>query len=230
MSLAENDGEDLSLEGHLERFFGNRQEELHTALPGRVVRYDAGAQTADVDPMIRRALEATDGTTVRESMPTIRAVPVVHPRWGDWFVHAPLAAGDFVLLICCERDLARWRTTGERSDPIDRRHHHLAHAVAIPGLYPRTRQLSDTPTDAMVIGREGGATVRIRDDGQVHVSGAEQLARFAQLGAHLNAIATGLDALMNLLSPGTPQPNYGVAAKAALDASQPIPTTNTRGS
>jgi len=182
MSLLEHDAEDVSLEAHLAGVLDDMQEELHTALPGRVVRYDAEAQTADVEPMIRRALRGTDGTTVRETMPVIRAVPLCWPRAGGFFVHMPLAAGDFVLLVCCERDLARWRQAGEASDPIDRRHHHLAHAVAIPGVYPRTRQLTDTPSDALVIGREGGATIQIRTDDEIHLgSGASGSVALASL-------------------------------------------------
>jgi hypothetical protein len=150
----ENDADDVSLEDALERLLDAREEELHTALPGRIESYDAAAQVADVTPLIRRAVPRADGGTLAEPMPTIRAVPVVWPRAGDWFLHMPLAPGDTVLLVCCERDLARWRQTGELSDPVDRRAHHLAHAVAIPGVYPRTEPLNDTPIDKLVIGKQ----------------------------------------------------------------------------
>ena len=205
MSLRDLD-DDLSLEGHLERFWDNRAEELHTALPGRVVRYESAHQTVDVEPTVRRSIPATDGSRVREPMPTIRAVPVAWPRAGGFFVHMPIAAGDFVLLVCCERDLARWRVTGELSDPIDRRSHHLSHAVAIPGLYPRTRELADTPSDALVIGHEGGATIRIRDDGEIHVGSAA-----AELVALSNLVADQLTALKNAISGAAVLANDGGA-------------------
>ena len=45
------DRDDWSLEQLLELALDSREEELHTALPGRVERYDAGSQTASVTPM-----------------------------------------------------------------------------------------------------------------------------------------------------------------------------------
>lgn len=149
-------------------------EELHTATPGRVESYTSGAQIADVQPMIRRRLERRDGSPVYETMPIIRAVPIVWPRAGSWFVHMPLAAGDFVLLIMCERDIARWRQTGELSPPLDVRHHHLSHAVAIPGVYPRTGELGggSTPSNALVLGRDGGSTIHVKQSGEVEIKGS----------------------------------------------------------
>lgn len=187
-------------------------EELHTAVPGRVESYTAGEQVADVQPMIRRRIERRDGSAVYETMPIIRAVPIVWPRAGDWFVHMPLAAGDFVLLVMCERDIARWRQTGELSPPLDVRHHHLSHAVAIPGVYPRTRELGDVPTDALVIGKDGGSTIRIKDGGEILVgTGAAQFAALANLvKARLDTIQAAFDA--HIHSGGTISGNTGVPA------------------
>lgn len=91
------------------------------------------AQSASVTPHVRRAIARRSGGTARLQMPTIHAVAVAWPPAGDWFVHMPLSVGDTVLLVVCDRDPARWRVTGELSDPIDSRLHHLSHAVAIPG-------------------------------------------------------------------------------------------------
>lgn len=226
----ELDGDDVDMASVLEALLDAREEELSVACAGRVERYYADAQTVDVTPVVRRTVPRADGSPSREALPTLRSVRLMQLRLGPWFLHMPVAAGDTVLLVCLDRDHARWIVTGAQSDAVDTRTHHIAHAVAIPGLYPRPAALAAQPSDAMVLGHVDGPKIEIRSDGQVHVAGDEQLARFAQLEAHLDAIATGMDALMNLLSPGTPQPNYGVAAKAALDASQPIPTTNTRGS
>ena len=230
----ELDREDWSIEQLLELALDAREEEMHTALPGRVERYDASSQTASVTPLIRRAIARRGGGTARLQMPTIHAVPVAWPRAGDWFVHMPLSAGDTVLLIVCERDPARWRVTGELSDPIDSRLHHLSHAVAIPGVYPRTRELGDTPSDALVIGRDGGSTIRVRSDGEVHVAGSESLALAGNLDAHLSAISADLARLKTLLTSVTItfEPTYGSGptGKSALDASNPIATSKAKGS
>lgn len=150
------------------------QDELHTSFPGRVESYDAAAQTADVQPMIRRTLYTEDGEPVREPMPVLRAVPVVQMRATEtgWFVHMPIGPGDEVMVWCCERDIQQWRQTGQISDALDGRLHHLQNAVCTPGLPSRRRLLEDLPADAMVIGKVGGATVRIRDDGEVHITDA----------------------------------------------------------
>lgn len=187
------DGDDIELAELLERFRNAMQEELHVALPGRVVAFDAAAQTVDVEPMVNRSLERSDGSRVQELLPTIRAVPVVFPGAGKWFVRFPLGAGDEVLVVCCERDLARWRQTGERSDPVDVRAHHLAHAVAIPGLRSRPQQLPTPSGAALELGEVGGSTIRIEDDGTIRLGGPAAVATVsaaAKVDAILNAIAT----------------------------------------
>lgn len=166
-------------------------EELHTALPGRVESYDAATQTADVRPMVRRALPNVAGGTTPEDMPIVRSVPVVWPRVGDWFLHMPLAPGDSVLLVCLERDPARWVRTGDISDPIDHRQHHLAHAVAIPGLFPRSAALSGLPAGKLAIGRTGGPTATI-DAVNIDLGGAIKLALATLVEAELDKIAATL--------------------------------------
>lgn len=234
------DREDWSLEDVLGVFLDARQDEIQTAMPGRVERYDASNQTASIAPMVRRAVPNRAGRYSFEALPTVHAVPVVWLRAGSWFAHMPLAAGDFVLLLVLERDPSAWRQRGELSDPVDTRVHHLSHAVAIPGLYPRSHDLGDTPADALVLGRDGGATVRVRNDGvvivdadDVQLAGTSALSLASPLDAHLSAIARALDALMTLasMSPSpVPEPNYGTAAKALLDASNAIAAQKVKGS
>lgn len=163
------DDDDLSLADLLNQAREAGDDELHVATAAKIESYDAAAQVADVTPVVNRLLKRADGSVVREPFPTCRAVRLVWPRAGDWFLHMPLSAGDFVLLISCDRDLARWIVTGELSDPIDRRTHHLAHAVAIPGLYPATAPIGDAPTNALVLGKDGGGTFRVEDAGDVKV-------------------------------------------------------------
>jgi hypothetical protein len=145
-------------------------------------------------------------------------VPVCHPRWGSWFIHAPLAAGDFVKLEFCERDIARWRVTGALSDPLDVRAHHMAHAVATPALYPRTQNLGALPTDAMVLGRDGGSTIRLRADGQILIgtNAVNAAADASKVHTELERIATTLASLAGAAfatpysAPGT-VPDIGAA-------------------
>jgi hypothetical protein len=110
------------------------REELHTALPGRVQKFDKARNTADIIPQLRRALERADGTFQLEDLPIIPDVPIAWPRGGGGskFITWPLVAGDPVQLIFNERDIGLWREQGEPGAPGDNRCHTLAGAVAVP--------------------------------------------------------------------------------------------------
>jgi hypothetical protein len=232
MSLEDDD---VPLAGLLERWGDALADELHAAAIGRVESYDAAAQIADVTPVVKRAQRRADGSVAYEQLPTIRAVRVAFPRWGSWFVHAPLVVGDTVLLVVLDRDPSRWVSTGQVCEPIDRRLHHISHAVAIPGLFPRSKALASAsrPTDALVLGRDGGALLKIKQDGTIEAAGTAALALSAQLTEHLDAIAADHSAIKTAiegLTGGTPFPlQYDTAGKAVLDASQPIATTKVKG-
>lgn len=208
------------------------QNELHTALVGRVQSYDVDQQTAEIELVQQRALSTEEGEHVFERLPVLRAVPVVQLRAtvGGWFVHMPIVAGDEVVVLVLERDYQRWRQTGDVAVTPDTRLHHLANAIALPGLPSRPRLMAGLPTDALVIGLDGGATIAVKSDGTVEVAGAEDLALAGNLDTALSKIAQSLDEIRTAIA-GAPtvDPNYGVAAKTALDVVSPIPSTKTKG-
>jgi hypothetical protein len=196
--------DNLALEDVLELARDAWMNELHTSLPARVLSYDAATQTCSVRPMVRRPLPTVSDGLVHEALPDVHQVPVCWPRAGAWFVHMPLAAGDFVLVVCAERDFARWRQTGDVGDATDIRNHTLSHAIAIPGVYPRTRQLSDTPSDALVIGKDGGATVRIKANGDILIgTNATELVALANLvKSRIDTIQAAFDTHTHTVSGG----------------------------
>lgn len=230
--------DDLSREDLAELQFAAWAEELHTALPGRVESYDAAAQTADVRPMVRRALPNVEGGTTPREMPVLRSVPVVWPRTGSWFLHMPIVAGDSVLLVVLERDLARWRQTGAVSDPIDHRHHHLAHAVAVPGLFPRASALAENETatsnargSELVLGHTSGQILRVSSTG---ILAGRQAADGVAMSTPTDARLSAIEAALNALSAATPTANDGGAAlqsafKTVWDV-QTAPGTNIASS
>lgn len=107
---------------------------LHTAMPGIVQAYDPKTQRADIQPVNKRVYE--DGSVV--DLPLLPAVPVLMPRTKNSWVNLPLAQGDMVLLVFCERSIEQWRLKGGIVDPLDTRTHHLADAIAIPGVFPES--------------------------------------------------------------------------------------------
>jgi hypothetical protein len=134
----------------------SRLMDLHVALPGRVESYDETTQTAEVLPMIRRAIPDELGEIQHEALPKIPNVPILFPRGsGDSFsLTWPLASGDFVLLVFNSWATGQWRETGDVSDPVDLRKHGLGSPVAIPGIAPKTGSIPTDPAAMVVEGSE----------------------------------------------------------------------------
>lgn len=133
----------------------SRLSELHTAMPARVVAYDAARNTVDVAPAFHHEIDDEDGNPTDEPLPTIPDVPIAWPRGGGAFITWPLAKGDPVLLVFCERDLGVWRAQGDAGPPGDRRMHTLAGAVALPGAFAESEALgasAQPPAETVVIG------------------------------------------------------------------------------
>lgn len=233
----------------LDLFGENLLTNLHTALPGRVERYDPATQRADVQPLIRRRVPKA-GTDRREwvyeDLPLIPSVRVIHPRGGGAFVHLPIAPGDFVLLVFCETGIGHWEAgNGDMSDAGDERRHHLAHAVAIPGFYPAAKNIpsEDANRRELVIGFEGGATVRVRGAAAasphtIVLETSEQVVLGGEAAAQFMARADRADAelarIRNVLTSWAPAPGDGgaalkTAATAAFASAQSTAADQVKG-
>jgi hypothetical protein len=205
---------------------------LHVALPGIVRSYDAETQTCEVQPACRAAIPSAtddeDGDDTIESLPILTSVPVCWPRGGGFFMHAPLAEGDAVLLVFCESDINAWRQTANESDPGMDLRHGLSGAVAIPGLFPRNAPLTrpgQFPND-LTIGDDDGAFVRVLAGGTVEIGGANALALHANLNQHLSAIAASLTVLATATGATV---TYGTPDKATYDTGFPFDTDVIKG-
>lgn len=121
---------------------------LHTSIPAEIVAYNTVLQQATVQPVIA-------------GMPAIDDVPIAWPRGGGQYLHLPLAAGDHVLLIFCEKDFGPWRLLGGAQAPALLRRHGLF-AYGVPGAATDLEPLL-TPTlfDGVVLGSDGGLQLRI---------------------------------------------------------------------
>lgn len=149
----------------------------HVAYPGRVQSYYADSQTADIVPLIRQQVPQPDGSYALEELPVLPSVPVVWPRVGAWFLAMALVPGDTVQLLCNTSAIGHWRTgTGDVTDPGDLRRQHLAHAVALPGLYTRGKALAHAPSGdtGLVLGSDAadGPRVTLRADGSIVIQAA----------------------------------------------------------
>jgi hypothetical protein len=129
-----------------------RERHFGVALPGIVLSYDAATQTASIQPAVNRWVpdESSPDEDLSEPLPALQSVPVMWPKGRNFSVTGTLAAGDPVLLVCIDRDMSGWRTSGAQSDPQDARLHDWSSAVAIPGLVPSTSPFS-VPSDAAAL-------------------------------------------------------------------------------
>lgn len=185
--------------------------DIRVSLPGRIERYDASKQLADVKPMVRRRLRGDDGDELID-MPVITNVPIEFPGCGDWFISWPIAPGNTVRLTFADFSIDAWISHGGITDAPDGRLHHLSDATAYPGLRAQPDSIADVHASNMVLGKRGGPQIHIKDS-EIHL-GQETATEFVALAAKTESLFTSLSSAIN---GWTPVANDGGAAlKAAL--------------
>ena len=103
-------------------------ENLHVAMPGILVSYDAETAAADVQPALRRKTSSGEILTA----PLLRDVPVFLPS-AD-FTPAP---GDSCLLIFADFCADGWYESAQPVLPPSPRTHDLSDAFALVGFRPK---------------------------------------------------------------------------------------------
>lgn len=211
------------------------EDRLYTSLPAVVIAYDSASQTASVKPVVKKVLWDQDDQPVYEEYPTIPGVPVCFPRGGGFFISFPVTAGDHVMLVFSKQSFADWRTTGELSEPRDKRLHGFGNAVAIPGVFPRAGKTKDASGTKAIFGRDDseqqisidGANISLGKTGTVPVVLMPGFASF--LGA-LNTFATAVNtfAVAATTLPAIISAAPALAAAAtAMSAAATAATTST---
>ena len=112
--------------------FGFRERQLmkkvRTSGPGVVLSYDPETMRAVVQPSVD--LLMADGRSVPRI--PIGNVPVVWPGVGGYVLHGGMSAGDDVILVWCQRDISRWKATGNQGPPPSDRIMAEGDVVAVP--------------------------------------------------------------------------------------------------
>lgn len=138
---------------------------VHTHLPARVVEFASGPPaTVKVSIGVDFHRRAEDGTRTRYTPPQIANVPVVYAGAGGYSITHPIAPGDYVLLVFCERSIADWlRSGGVGVEPTHARRHALTDAIAFPGLRPRGEDVPAASHDAnaLVLSVPGGKSIKL---------------------------------------------------------------------
>lgn len=103
--------------------------DIHTAVPGEIISFDASTGLAVVQPKGRH--QTSDGTMLE--YPKITDVPVVYPfsKVSGVGVAFPVEPGDSCLVIVSEIELDEWRSGAKSEAPL---RFDLTSAIIIPGL------------------------------------------------------------------------------------------------
>ncbi len=138
---------------------------LYHCWPGQVVAFNAGAETADIQPMVNDLrFDIVTGATVSEPWPVISGVPIAWPKFGGFQVIGPLAQGDGVVLTAFDLDPTAYFQTNQRSDPAHPARHSGAYWRATPCNLTNAGVSPDSPVAQFVIG-QAGQPIQIRFDG-----------------------------------------------------------------
>jgi hypothetical protein len=156
-----------TLASALNTVFESLISDVHTALPGRIEKYEFATQKAQVKPLIKR--KYLDGEVL--DLPVLVNVPVVFPRTKKSGITFPLSKGDGVLVIFTERALERWKSSGGDSEPGDRRKFDLSDGIAIPGCFSfKDANLASNNEDLEI--HHNGFKIVIKKDGKIQVLGS----------------------------------------------------------
>lgn len=150
-----------TLQDLLSSFRASFAADLHTAMPGKVSKYDASTQKADVKPLLQsRWVDESDKQQTSE-YPVIPCVPVVFPGAGKYRLTFPITTETTGMLFFCEASLDKWLISGGMVDPASDRRHDLTDAVFIPGLRDFGHALKSAPIDRLTLGDDEGLQIHI---------------------------------------------------------------------
>lgn len=143
-------------------------DEIHTALPGEIISFNASSGLAVVQPNGKYV--TSDGKTL--SYPTITEVPLVFPfcQQAGVGMAFPVNKGDSCVIIVSEVELDEWRSGADSEGSL---RFDLTSAMAIPGLLWGGGDLISKAAkkNAVVIGASGTEMTVSGDGVDVSVGG-----------------------------------------------------------
>lgn len=206
-----------TIEEAMDVILRNHSASLRVMLPGVIESYDPDRQCANVKPLLPIPRD-TGLETFEEEIDVLPCVPVVFPRAGDFFLSLPLKEGNYVMLVFGDRSFDRWwRGNGSKVDePILQHTHHESDAVALAGFYPDQDALADAHPDNLVLGKNGGAQIHVKDD-EVNIY-EENAADFVALA---QKVLDELDAISSAFSNHTHDVVFGACTAGGTTGTAP---------
>src|ERR1700761_3250280 len=124
------------------------RNDVYRCMPGWVVSYDEGQETATIQPGTNDVRQDLDtGETISEPFDSIPGVPVAWPRFAGLVLKGTLEKYDPVLLLAFDLDPTPWRKAGRSNkpvDPVDVRRHGGGYWLALPTDLTLARKPSGT--------------------------------------------------------------------------------------
>lgn len=150
--------------------------EIHTALPGKIISVDEGRGTASIQPCGKYV--TSDGKSL--AYPVITEVPLVFPfcqQSGAGMIF-PVCKGDSCVVVVSEVELDEWRSGAESEGSL---RFDLSNAIAIPGLFTVGEKILSEAMqkNAVIISDANAKVVVARDNinvgiGDTHMTVSER--------------------------------------------------------
>lgn len=194
----------------LSDIFARRLSDVHTSMPGHIVRWDSTTGKADVQPDLKFSYFNELDEKITEALPVCVNVPIVFPGSGGMRVTFPVKVNDPVWLQFAEGSIDRQLSEGGTVDPGDPRRFSLSDAVAFVGYKTFATPLASCPTDRATFGQDRADTrgqIHIREDGSILIG--------SNVGAEVEPAALG-DALVTWLASHTHPASSGTTSPSTL--------------
>lgn len=141
----------------LSRHSANERNDIHTALPAKMVSCDG--HSATVQLMITQVMRGGEAL----ELPPLVDVPVGFYRGGGFCVTVPVKAGDEGLVIFAERCIDGWYVSGQQSAPLDTRFHDYSDAFFLPQGSSQPNRIPAYSADSLSMQTDDGSTfIRIK--------------------------------------------------------------------
>lgn len=155
------------------------EAQMHTALPAKVLKFNAGDNTVQVELMINELKR--DGASV--VLPPLDDVPVQFFRGGDFVITTPIKAGDHGLCVFAERCIDGWFASASKNEPLDFRMHDYSDGFFLTGFSPRPAAVKDVDLDGVCMRTLDKGTYIKLTSGKILIKGdIEQVGNYTQTG------------------------------------------------
>lgn len=170
----------LAMDGRLARVW--------TALPAKVVSFDATKLTCVLQPTIQGKFTDTNGKLSDVTLPNLLDCPVVFPGCAGFLLTLPLAAGDEGLVVFSSRCIDNWWAQGGVQSQFELRMHDLSDGFFMPGCFSKPNVPGSISTSKAQLRSKDGNTLIELGGGNIHMKATTvTIDGDAQINGKINA-------------------------------------------